>query len=223
MHTLNVYCIPGLGMTTRLFKDLRLPNCNIIYIKWISPLKNETLPEYAGRLSTQIDSSKPFVLIGVSFGGMLAIEIAKKLQPLQTILVSSSKVSAELPSQLLIFKYIPLHLALSDVMCLKLAWLIKNKLGVTKELEPVFKELLVLPPENYYSRAIHMILHWKNETVPSGVIHIHGNSDRILFYKKNIDYDHIIEDGTHFMILDRADEISKIIAEELNKYQRSGF
>jgi pimeloyl-ACP methyl ester carboxylesterase len=216
-NNLNVYTIPGLGMDPLLFKYLQLPNCNIIPIAWISPLKKETLPEYALRLSKQIDTSKPFVLIGVSFGGMCAIEISKKLNPLQTILVSSSKVSAELPGALIGFKYIPLYRLLSDFLYLKFTMLIRKRLGVTADLKTEFKSMLAQPPQHYFSRAIHMILHWKNEIIPPRVLHIHGNADQVVFYKKNVTYDYTIEGGSHYMIVDRAEEISDIIAKELNK------
>ena len=77
---LNVYCIPGMGVNERLFRNLKLNNCNILHIKWETPFKNESLPDYAMRLSKQMDTTKPFVLIGVSFGGMCSVEISKQLK-----------------------------------------------------------------------------------------------------------------------------------------------
>ena len=215
-NNLNVYCIPGLGMNALLFNNLVLPDCNIIPVTWLSPIKNETLPEYAMRLSMQIDSSKPFILLGVSFGGMCAIEISKKLHPLKTILISSSKASKELPGAFKIFKYIPLHLIFSDSLYLKLVMFFQKRLGVSMVLKEEFKKMLALPPENYYSRSIEMILHWKNETIPANVVHIHGTGDQVLFYNKNVHYDHIIEEGAHFMIVNRANEINAIITNELS-------
>jgi hypothetical protein len=137
-------------MNPLLYKYLQLPNCNIIPVTWISPLKKETLPEYALRLSQQIDTSQPFVLIGVSFGGMCAIEISKKLNPLQTILISSSKVSTELPRELAGFKYIPIYHILSDFLYLKFTMLIRKRLGVTPPLKAEFKTMLAQPPKNYF-------------------------------------------------------------------------
>lgn len=223
MDKLNVYCIPGLGVNAFLFKKLRLPDCNIFHISWQSPIKNETLPRYAMRLSQQIDTSKPFVLIGVSFGGMCAIEIAKVLQPLKIILVSSCKVHTELPIALKALKYIPLHLLLSDALYLKFTGLVKHRLGVTKELNEEFKEMLKWLPVNYFSRTINMILHWKNETIPSGVVHIHGNADHVLFYNKKVHYDYTIEGGSHFMIVDRAGEINEIINKEQLKFMENNL
>ncbi len=71
-----------MGVNESLYRNLKLNDCAIFHIKWLTPFKNETLPDYAMRLSKQIDTTQPFALIGVSFGGMVCIEIAKKLNPI---------------------------------------------------------------------------------------------------------------------------------------------
>jgi predicted phosphoribosyltransferase len=45
-------------------------------ILYLFHVPNDTLQSYAIQLSAQIDTPKPIIL-GVSFGGMIAIEIAK--------------------------------------------------------------------------------------------------------------------------------------------------
>jgi len=214
---INIYCIPGLGINTLLFKNLDLPAFNIIPVNWESPRVKETLPHYAMRLAEQIDTSKPFVLLGVSFGGMCAMEIAKQIGPVKTILLSSSKVHTELPDLLKILSLLPAHHVLSDSLYLNYTWLIKRRLGVTKAMESEFRSMLTLPPENYFARAIDMIIHWKNETIPANVIHIHGNADKVIPYQKKITYTHTIEKGSHLMVVDRAEEINRILNQELDR------
>lgn len=213
----TVYCIPGLGVNELLFKNLRITDkegtlIQPVFIQWESPFKNESLPAYAMRLSKQIDQLKPFVLIGVSFGGMCAIEIAKQLNPLKTILISSSKTKHELPSLLKVLMLLPVYYLLNDSHYLKGAWIFRKRPGVHKGIEKEFKESLTPPPPNFFARTIHMIVNWKNEFIPANVIHIHGTADNVLPYMKNMQYDYTIKDGSHLMILDKADEISKIIS-----------
>lgn len=75
---MNVYFISGLGADKRIFSKLTLSaEFDIIHIDWIVPFSKETLVSYAKRLSKVIDVNNPFALIGVSFGGMIAVEIAK--------------------------------------------------------------------------------------------------------------------------------------------------
>jgi surfactin synthase thioesterase subunit len=78
----RIYLISGLGADRRVFKKLVFPtDFELIYLDWITPEPAESLEAYAARLALNIDTSAPFYLIGLSFGGMLATEIAKKLNP----------------------------------------------------------------------------------------------------------------------------------------------
>lgn len=210
---LNIYCIPGLGTNSLLFKKINIPGCTIIPIAWLSPLKQETLPAYARRLSAQIDTSKPFMLLGVSFGGMCAVEIAKQLKPLKTILISSSKTYKELHPLLIFLKFVPIHFLVPDAWYIKLAKLVKGRLGVTRELEKDFAEIMCHLPENYFRRTVHMVAHWRNTEIPGNVIQIHGDADKVIPFRKALHYDYLIKKGSHLIILDKAEEINKIIVD----------
>src|SRR5215831_6606770 len=95
---MEAYFISGLGADARVFEHIRLPEgYHPIHIGWIEPEENETLPHYAMRLAASIDTAEPFVLIGLSFGGMLVTEIAKVLKPASTILIASIPLSKHLP------------------------------------------------------------------------------------------------------------------------------
>ncbi|MDO9185032.1 MAG: hypothetical protein Q7W13_03400 [Bacteroidia bacterium] len=213
---LNIYCISGMGVDERMFRNLELNNCTIHHIKWQTPFKNETLPEYAMRLAELIDTTQPFALIGVSFGGMCCIEIAKKLNPVKTFLVSSSKTREEVPQKIKMWSRIPLYKKLNDSVYRNAALLVKNLFGVTsKEQGERFEQMLNTAPENYFKGAIHCILTWNNQEIPENIIHIHGTADQVLPHKKIVNCNYSIKDGSHFMIVNRAEEINKIINEEL--------
>jgi len=205
-----------MGVDERMFRNLEIKNCNILHIKWLTPFKNENLPEYALRLAKIIDTSQPFALIGVSFGGMCCIEIAKQLNPVKTFLVSSSKTRAEVPQKIKIWYRVPLYKKLNDDVYKKAALLVKNLFGVTsKEQGERFEQMLNTAPENYFKGAVHCILSWKNQEIPENIIHIHGTADQVLPIKKIVNCNYKIKDGTHFMIVNRAQEINEIINKEL--------
>lgn len=213
---LPIYCIPGLGINEEVFRNLKLENCDIRHIKWITPLKDERLPSYAARLAEQIDMSKPFGLIGMSFGGMCAVEIAKKHKSVKIILVSSSKTAGEIPINIRMWGNLPLYKNFNDSFYKNAAINIKSLFGVkSKEQGERFERMLNSAPENYFAGAINCIVTWKNTEVPENLIHIHGTSDLILPYSKIENCNYTIKDGTHFMIADRAEEINAIINEEL--------
>ena len=99
----ELFLFSGLGADKRVFDFLDLSDYSIHHISWIIPLPKESMAEYATRLIPQITSDKP-VLIGVSFGGMIALEIAKLISVEKVILISSAKSPNAIPSY---FKLIP--------------------------------------------------------------------------------------------------------------------
>ncbi len=59
-------------------------------------MKNETIEGYAKRMSEDIKHEDP-VLLGLSFGGIMSIEIAKLVSVKKIILISSIKTFHEMP------------------------------------------------------------------------------------------------------------------------------
>nr|WP_276904132.1 alpha/beta hydrolase [Pedobacter kyonggii] len=210
---MNTYFISGLGADKRIFSKLKLTeNINIIHIDWIIPNKNESLASYANRLSKVVDLSQPFALVGVSFGGMIAVEIAKILKPATTIIISSTMLSAHLPAlyrfagKLGLLKFIPAQFLKSS-----------NKLtqnyyfGTRSSSEKTLLSKIIKDTDPYFLKwAIGSILSWENKIKPKNTYHIHGTNDKIL-YSKIAQPDFVIENGTHFMVYQNAEEISGII------------
>ena len=91
-NKMNVYFLSGLGADERVFAKLKLDTTrfNVRHIKWIQPLKKETLHEYARRLSAQVDTTRPFHLIGLSFGGIMASVLSELIHPEQIVIISST-------------------------------------------------------------------------------------------------------------------------------------
>lgn len=214
---MNVYLISGLGADKRIFKKLKFPENTVInHIDWIPPKSRESLANYAHRLSEIINTSKPFALLGVSFGGMIAVEIAKILSPLTTIIISSSLKSSHLPlsyqlaGKLNLLSLIPAGLLKSS-----------NKItqnyyfGVkTAEQKKLLNQIVNDTDSHFLKWAIGAILSWKNEIKPERLFHIHGTKDKILYTKKYVP-DFLIPGGTHFMVYQNADEISALIGKIL--------
>ena len=93
---MKFYLIGGLGADERVFECLQL-NVDCKVIKWIKPYKNEALDSYTLRILPQIEQHEKFALLGVSFGGIVAIEIAKIIKPELLILISSVTDSKQFP------------------------------------------------------------------------------------------------------------------------------
>lgn len=217
---MKLYCIPGFGVDEKIFGRLKL-NADLHFINWLNPLPKETLKDYAARMASSIDEAFP-VLLGISFGGMIAQEIAKLRRVRRIILISSVKSRSELPKHLRITgrlrldKLFPVKKIPENEKAFSLA---NKRLGAfTGDEQKMANSYRRSANLNYVNWSFDKILNWKNSECPEGTIHIHGNKDRI-FSIKNIRPTHIIENGTHMMVWNRADEISTIINEELEKLE----
>lgn len=214
---MKIYAISGLGADARVFNylDLIYP---IEVLEWILPIHNDSVSSYANRLSKKIDSSQPFVLIGVSFGGIVAVEIAKVLSPEKVILISSAETYRELPKWyhlpqwVHIFQYLP-HFCF--VLPNRVAyWLF----GTTHRA--LLKTILADTDPKFVRWAIGALVHWRNQEKVINCRQIKGARDRLIppTFSENTT---IIKGGHHLMIVDQAEKISslinKIINEKTNK------
>lgn len=206
----TVYAIPGLGTTAELFSFVSLTNYRIVVLQWPQTKAGMSLQEYAKLFLSQIDTSKSFVLMGVSFGGMICSELSHILTPQKTILISSCKNKNEFPFLLRILKWLPIYKLVPENVVRKLAknstWL----LGFENDYQDEFFTMLHSMPKNYFRHSIAMIVNWGQTKMPLNTYHIHGKKDRLLLCK-NVKADKVIEDGTHAMIIYHAKEISDII------------
>jgi esterase/lipase len=94
--TSEIYIFSGLGADERVFINLDFSDYKYHFINWIPPLSNESIEGYAKRISNQINTPNP-IIIGLSFGGMISIEIAKQMNTHKVILISSAKTSNDIP------------------------------------------------------------------------------------------------------------------------------
>lgn len=206
----KVYFISGLGADKRIFSYLDLSFCEPVFLNWIPPLKNETLPSYAARLREQIPDIAP-VITGISFGGMLATEIAKADAAVRAILISSNKTHAELPRYFAAVKYFPLYRWVPASLSKNFVRRFAGILGGTNPAEKKLLESVIRDSDISFVRwAIDAILHWDNRDIPPNLVHIHGTADKLLPIR-HVKADYTIQDGTHVMTLDKHAEVSRLL------------
>lgn len=214
---MTVYFISGQGADEKLFENLVLPpSLAIKYVQWIGPLKKETFADYTKRLSQQIDTTNNCILVGVSFGGIVAVELNKILRPKLTIIISSIGTNREHPPHFRFFNLFNLQKLIPGSWYKWYNPFVNWYFGAkTKREKELLRYYMKTATKNYMKWSTNEILKWKNETKPNDVLHIHGTSDRIFLHQ----YTHAdikIKNGTHLMIHNRAEEISKILAEKIN-------
>ena len=207
-----MYLIPGQGSDGRLFKNINIEQYKTQEIEYIVPGKKETMASYAKRLSAQIDTTKRYSIIGVSLGGMLAIEMSKTMRPEEVILIASAKTKNEIPRLYKFFNKFPVHRLLGGKFY-KFWTIILQPLyePMAKADQKLWRNMMRQKDPKFMKRAVRCIIEWENENYEGvKLLHIHGAKDKTLPIK-NIHEPVIIEKGTHVMTLTNGKEISEII------------
>jgi pimeloyl-ACP methyl ester carboxylesterase len=204
----EIYLLSGLGADKRVFDFIDLSGFKVNHVDWVDPGDNESIENYAKRLLAQIKAERP-TIIGVSFGGMMAVEIAKQIQTEKIILISSAKTKFEIPfyfrvvGQLRIHKLIPTRI-FKSVNRLTYWFFGTNKKKENELLRSIIQET----DSRFLSWAVDKIVNWRNMTLLTNLTHIHGSNDKILPLKKA---DFKILNGGHLMIMNKGAEISGMI------------
>ena len=204
----HIYIFSGLGADERVFKYLDFSGVKTTYIIWLLPNKNETIAQYAKRLTTQIFTKRP-ILIGLSFGGIIATEVAKIIETDKIVLIASAKTKFEIPFYyriagfLKLYKFLPVKvLKLPNIFSYWFFGIVKN------EDKKLLAEILHDTNEKFLKWAIEQIVTWKNQIQHKNLIHIHGSADRI-FPIYFVQCDVKIDGGGHFMTINKADVLSQ--------------
>jgi pimeloyl-ACP methyl ester carboxylesterase len=204
----KLFLIPGLGADCRIYKNIDLQGYEVVYVEWIDPDKSDTLTTYAQKLIDKYHIVLGSIVIGNSLGGMIAIEIAKKIELNKTILISSIKTIKEAPLYLKLFRITGLHRLVPVTKLSSLEFIIEYAFGGMSESDQrLFGDMLKKTSPVFMEWAISAILRWDNQTIPGNVYHLTGDKDRVFPYKKIKDAD-IVKGGTHVMIFNNPKKIN---------------
>ncbi len=207
----KIYCISGLGADEKAFTKIKIPGCQLKHLQWITPDNNEPIEQYARRMAVQIEDDNP-TLMGLSFGGMLCIEIAKLKAVEKIILISSISSFKQLPfwmkmaGKLRLNSILPIHAysrALQPIQDYHIG-------AKTKEEKEIVRHYRKNVSQVYLNWAVNAILNWKNDVLPAPIFHVHGEADKIFPIKK-VKPDCIVKGGTHFMVFSQAAAVNEFI------------
>lgn len=212
---INAYFISGLGADERAFRHIRLPaGYRPVHLHWIAPRDKEPLPEYALRMAEYIDPSQPFVLIGLSLGGMVATEIAHHFPPTALILISSIPSSAHLPFYFRAAGATGLH-RLVPIRLLQNVSLVKRFFTTeTDEDRALLRQMIRESDPAFIRWAVRAILTWEKKEAPMQLFQIHGGRDWLL-PRRYTHPQYLLPDAGHLMVLNRPAEINRILEEVL--------
>jgi len=208
----KIYCFSGLGADERVFDFLEIDsNYELVPVKWIDPLLNESIEDYSLRISKNIMDENPFGILGVSFGGLVAQEVSKVLNSKFTFVISSISKPSEIPFLLrfipnIFFKILPKKFFCLPHFMANFFFSANNK----KLLSQILRDA----NPNFTKWALIAFKKWKSQNILLNVFFISGSKDRLI---KPVKGAVNIPNGGHFMIVDSAGEVSSRINDLLNQ------
>jgi pimeloyl-ACP methyl ester carboxylesterase len=210
----KVFLLPGLGDDYRIFEGIDLQGHEGIDVEWIEPDRQDTLASYAQKLIDTYHIGAGSIVIGNSLGGMIGVEIAKKLGN-KTILISSIKTYDENSGKSKIQRLIPFYYPIRSKLVAFVKFLIMPFRGArSKSKQKLFASMKAHTSATFFKWAEYAILYWDNQTVPANIHHINGDQDSV-FPAKRIKDATMIKGGTHTIILDHKGEINAFLKDIL--------
>jgi pimeloyl-ACP methyl ester carboxylesterase len=218
MSKIPVYFMPGLAASSAIFERIILPDhvFEMLLLEWEIPLENETLSQYAKRMTKNILHPNP-VLIGVSFGGILVQEMAKFITARKVIIISSVKTNLEFPLRMKVAKTTKAYKLIPTNLLANVESLTRFSFGekINQRLK-LYEKFLRVRDKRYLDWAIEQIILWERTVADESVVHIHGDADDV-FPINQIQNCIVVKGGTHVMILTKYkwlnENLPKIILE----------
>ena len=216
--------LPGLGADHRIWRPQRRAFPSLLTPDFIPVEKRESLQDYAGRFAADLarrhDLSQPFFLGGVSFGGMVAVEMTRVLKPRAVLLVAACRSRRQVSRPFRVAELVvqglpnPLGRALADG---PVPWLFSKLERLDENDQQLLTDIAAAADIEQVKRQAHAIARWDGERptdVP--VRSIHGRLDRVIPLK-SIQADEVIEDGRHLIHLTHAGRVNAFVAREMRR------
>ena len=210
---MNKLCfISGLGADEKAFSNL--PDFGIpkVDVKWIPNEHNESLYNYAQRLISKYRINQGDIIIGLSFGGLLAQQMAEILGSRYVILISSFRTREDLKFLFRQGLRLHLHKLIPELKSDFIGSLVANYLNSGSQISrPIIEEMVKETDMKLMKWSIEKIFELKSELAQDVVkFNLIGSNDRIVkFWHNETTYE--ISGGSHFMVFEEADAVSRII------------
>ena len=209
----KIFFIPGLGANEMVFDNIGELPLGKVNIQWLENHGDESINTYSHRLIETYKISKEDVVAGLSFGGILAQEITRILDLEKVILISSFRDINDLRSVYRFGLRTGLYQLAPNFRIPIIDEIIAYNLNSeNQESKPILKKMLEQTDYELLKWSLQKIAELPVRQDESFKAHnIIGNRDKILKTWQN-EYTTIIDNGSHFMVYEKADEVTQAIS-----------
>jgi pimeloyl-ACP methyl ester carboxylesterase len=215
----RIIFLPGLACDHRLIEPQRALAAEVVVPPWLEPRSlHEPLAAYAERFARHIAQTVPldgtYFLAGISFGGMVATELARHLRPRGLMLLSSATSNRGVPGVArlageTLLPYVPLPL----IKPLKnLPMQVRDWAGAAGNPHWHLVEAMLCDASPALLRwSMHALLGWRGHDQPlPPMIHIKGDRDQVLPVSL-CRPTHVVRGAGHLMNMTHAAEVNVLL------------
>lgn len=192
-----------------------LPNAKVV--EWLAPEPDETLTAYSDRMASHLADEEPAYLAGLSFGGIVALEVACRIKVAGCFLISSIRSPSELPPRLKMFRSLR-HVSAEHVF---------KSVGAIADAIPRFLRTRSIARLSKFAHDEGRWHRWSTAAVlgwaPHSaielvlVLRIHGDSDRT-FPARYLNADVIVRQGGHELPLTHPEEVTVFLRDGMRHF-----
>lgn len=205
-----VYLVPAPDMDERAVRSIQVEGREVVALK-LEPLHRGTdLETFLANLRAQIHHERP-ALLGFCYGGVLALELARRLDVERVVLVSGVTHHRDLaPSRKLLAKlYVGLPTGPLRILGPALSFFVNNILRIKIHIPRVWQKT----EQNKFLLQHALAFEGSARDLP--IVRIHGSHDLLLPLTPTLlsSAPHLIEGGGHFLFIDKPKELRELLSQ----------
>jgi pimeloyl-ACP methyl ester carboxylesterase len=210
---MRLFLLPALGADERIFSFLGKLPIELVLPRLLSPHSEDTMETFAYRMAEVLELDEKDMIGGVSFGGMVAAEIARQ-RPLKSLILISSGLSSRSVD--------PLAQRLGRLACNLPIRMMRSILGSYKTFKKVFgnehpqlyqlvRQMLADSPDALLLHGGRLSLNYHSELpLRCPVFAIHGEKDTMMF-PVEVENCHMVSGAGQGMVVTHPEEVTRFL------------
>ncbi len=215
---MRLFLLPALGADERIFSFLGKLPVELVLPRLLSPHSEDTMATFAARMVEVLEPKEHDMIGGVSFGGMVAAEIARQRHISGLILISSGLSSRSVD---------PLAQRLGRLACNLPNRMMRSILGSHKTFKKVFgkdhpqlyqlvRQMLADSPDELLVLGGRLSLNYYSELpIRCPVFAIHGEDDTMMF-PVEVGNCRIVSGAGQGMVVTHPEEITRFLLKAIS-------
>lgn len=216
---MTIYVLTGLGADQRCFDEIDFGLNNVVHMHWADVEGVSSIEDYAEILAQQIDD-QDHILLGTSFGGIMALEIASQTKPLVVILVAAPRFRSQFTLTARLGLWFGNHVPARFLK--EIARLGAICLSIPREKRPLFLTMLRETPVKRLRRFMRFLQKWRPKQPECRVISIMADDDPFFTPSPN-ETARILRNTGHFCLWDNPEHLSRAIQAQIRKLKTKLF